>query len=535
MNKDKKRLLDDIKFDSSSMKHIRLSITCLFDLPDKILLFICRYLSSYDILYAFYTPSTPEQRLHRMILDYRTKIKIDGIKNNEYNYLSKLFSHSQTPLQPKSLEVNNEHVTCLTYYYFTSTPEHVIQSMFSNLKHLTLTYCSESDLQYLNKYMGNLTELQYLHITIQKPDINQHMDYLKTCNILFNQLLFNEKQISSIRTINYQIYYGLLLNKSLISHDNLRNVNLVLQTIDDLYILLDGLVPNVQTMIIRVFQSKRRSCHYPQSARWVCTQLTDFTLIESSTEFVIGDMKSILAYMTNLIKLTLSIQDTLDPLFCHSPTIESMLNEYLPHLRQFHYTITHQMTKQILIENFVRWPMNITYYGMEHGRWIHIYSLPWASNKNDKQQLPIVRVESSPSVLSNVKRSAFLAIFSTNSTIQPSVHHLIVERRLYDEREMSILVHQFPHVKYLKLNLPLDQCPFINCLNILLKQEDNIKKTSCYWTELICFSTQLFYVHKRIISNESQLHDWFIRYSNLTCHKNFLDNYRSSSTLTIWY
>ncbi|CAF3986729.1 unnamed protein product, partial [Rotaria sp. Silwood1] len=325
-------------------------------------------------------------------------------------------------------------------------------------------------------------------------------------------------------------------------------------------------------------------CHYPQSARWVCTQLTDFTLIESSTEFVIGDMKSILAYMTNLIKLTLSIQDTLDPLFCHGPTIESMLNEYLPHLRQFHYTITHQMTKQILIENFVRWPMNITYYGMEHGRWIHIYSLPWPSNKNDKRQLPIVRVESSPSVSSNVKRSAcrkymiitkydkfsllntefdhvyevissilidiklpfriykvifsrdtLLAIFSTNSTIQPSVRHLIVERRLYDEREMSILVHQFPHVKYLKLNLPLNQCPFINCLNILLKQEDNIKKTSCYWTELICFSTQLFYVHKRIISNESQLHDWFIRYSNLTCHKNFLDNYRSSSTLTIWY
>ncbi|CAF5087551.1 unnamed protein product, partial [Rotaria sp. Silwood1] len=131
MNKDKKRLLDDIKFDSSSMKHIRLNITCLFDLPDEILLFICRYLSSYDILYAFYTPSTPEQRLHRMILDYRTKIKIDGIKNNEYNYLSKLFSHSQTPLRPKSLAVNNEHVTCLTYYYFTSTPEHVIQSMFS--------------------------------------------------------------------------------------------------------------------------------------------------------------------------------------------------------------------------------------------------------------------------------------------------------------------------------------------------------------------------------------------------------------------
>ena len=83
------------------------------------------------------------------------------------------------------------------------------------------------------------------------------MDYLQTCNILINQLLFNEKQISSLHTINYQIYNGLLLSKcSLISHDNLRNVNLVLQTCDDLYILLDGLFPNVQTMIIKLFQSK---------------------------------------------------------------------------------------------------------------------------------------------------------------------------------------------------------------------------------------------------------------------------------------
>ncbi|CAF5132909.1 unnamed protein product, partial [Rotaria sp. Silwood1] len=76
----------------------------------------------------------------------------------------------------------------------------------------------------------------------------------ETYSILFNQLLFNEKQISSIHTINYQIYYGLLLNKSLRSHNNLRNINLILQTIDDLYILLGGLVPNVQTMIIKLYQ-----------------------------------------------------------------------------------------------------------------------------------------------------------------------------------------------------------------------------------------------------------------------------------------
>ncbi|CAF3415636.1 unnamed protein product [Rotaria sp. Silwood2] len=176
MNKDAKRLLDDKKFNPSSMKHIRRSITCLLDLPDEILLLIYRYLSLYHVLYSFYTPSKPKQRLlHRMIYDYSTKIKLDGIKTNEYNYLSKLFSDSETPIRPKSLILCNENITCLTYHYFTSISDDLIRSMFGNLKHLALNDCSESDLQYRNKYIRSLKQLQYIHITIQKPDINQDM------------------------------------------------------------------------------------------------------------------------------------------------------------------------------------------------------------------------------------------------------------------------------------------------------------------------------------------------------------------------
>ncbi len=81
------------------------------------------------------------------------------------------------------------------------------------------------------------------------------MEYLESCNILMNEFLFNDK-ISSIHTISYQIYNGLLLNSSLVSNENLRNVNLTLQTIDDLYIVLDGLVPLAQTMSITLCQTR---------------------------------------------------------------------------------------------------------------------------------------------------------------------------------------------------------------------------------------------------------------------------------------
>jgi hypothetical protein len=60
----------------------------------------------------------------------------------------------------------------------------------------------------------------------------------------------------SIHTLVLEMNNGLSLNKVLIPHRNLRNINLNLKTIDDLFILLDGLVPNIQTMIIHLSQKR---------------------------------------------------------------------------------------------------------------------------------------------------------------------------------------------------------------------------------------------------------------------------------------
>jgi hypothetical protein len=58
-------------------------------------------------------------------------------------------------------------------------------------------------------------------------------------------------------------------------------------------------------------------------------------------------------YMPNLIKLTLSIRDTTDTTFCYGLKFESIINEYLPNLRDFDYTITHKIVDQTFIENFI--------------------------------------------------------------------------------------------------------------------------------------------------------------------------------------
>jgi hypothetical protein len=120
-------------------------------------------------------------------------------------------------------------------------------------------------------------------------------------------------------------------------------------------------------------------------------------------------------------------------------------------------------------------------------------------------------------------------MFLINPIIQSSVRHLIIQRCLYDEKEMSTLAHQFPHVKYLNLCLPSDKSSFINCLKTVFNRDDN-----CYWPELINFSAELVYEQEDIISNESQLSDLFIRSTNLKYRIYSFDDF-FLPTLTIWY
>lgn len=173
-----------LEFDSSPAKRIHPDISCLLDLPDEILLIICGYLSSADILFSFYTPSKPEFRLHRMSYEYHKKIRIDGITKTQFNYLLKLFSDCEISLRPESLILSNEHVTCLIDAYFTIVHEDVIQSMFVNLTSLTLVDCFHRDIQHLNDYIKHLTKLEFLHITIRKPDDCNRNMFIKKIQLI---------------------------------------------------------------------------------------------------------------------------------------------------------------------------------------------------------------------------------------------------------------------------------------------------------------------------------------------------------------
>jgi hypothetical protein len=74
-------------------------------------------------------------------------------------------------------------------------------------------------------------------------------------DIFINRILFNNR-LSTLHQIDIQSFDGLSLYKYLIPHQNLRYVNIHLHTIDDLYLLLNGLIPNIQILCVQLQQTR---------------------------------------------------------------------------------------------------------------------------------------------------------------------------------------------------------------------------------------------------------------------------------------
>ncbi|CAF3710208.1 unnamed protein product [Adineta steineri] len=577
-------MMDDfivLKLNSSFAEEINHHVSCFLDLTDEIILRICRYLSPAYVLNSFYIPDKPQLRIHNLICNYYKEIKFDQITNNEYKYFMNLLCHLNFPLRPQSLILSNEHINCLIQRFFCFTPTNIIQSIFDHLKNLTLIDCSQEDLQLM--YLGEIdfSKIQHLHLTVQKTKQYQDKDLIEEDYISLNQFLVN-KEMPLLETISIEFNNGLILSKSLTSYLTVQNVNLFLQTIDDLYILLDGLVPNVQTMTVHLIQPRLLTCD-PPTRTSSYHQLTKFALLEHRIGLVVDDLKYVFGFMPNLNELTLSVRDTSDPIFCHGPSIESILNEYLPNLGKFDYTMTHRINEedQEFIQCYCQWPMNIIFYENEDCKWVHIYSSPWPSNKNDQRRLPLVESGCYTTIDSTIERPQYIdhlliskknefydlekifcrtkkittslsidiqlplristiiltkkfAIDSIKSCVHPFVHHLIIQHRLIDEKELIDFAHQFPNIKYLEMLFPLKKSSYISCLTKLFSRNNQIGNYN-YFPKLNHFSTDLCFELFKKFNTSEELFDWCIQNTDLKYHPYTFYVDLAVSTMSFWF
>jgi hypothetical protein len=169
-----KRVIDLI----SPIKRFHGNVTCLLDLPDEMLLIICRYMSTFDILHCFYTPENPNMRLHCLISDYYTKINLGAMPYNQLSYFINLFNDSNNLLRPESLILTNQYISCLIEHYFSLIPKDITKSILVNLLNLTLFDCSSGDIQIIDNHYKDLEKLESLHITMRKIDYRKG-EYMK--------------------------------------------------------------------------------------------------------------------------------------------------------------------------------------------------------------------------------------------------------------------------------------------------------------------------------------------------------------------
>ncbi len=98
--------------------------------------------------------------------------------------------------------------------------------------------------------------------------------------------------------------------------------------------------------------------------------------------------------------------------------------------------------------------------------------------------------------------------------MQPSIRHLIVKRRLSDEREIAILARQFPGVKYIEFLFPDEKSLFNSCLKSVFSF-DGQKEKPCHWPELVNFSTLMSFHHFELIYGNRNIHLWLIQNTDL--------------------
>ena len=119
-----------------------------------------------------------------------------------------------------------------------------------------------------------------------------------------------------------------------------------------------------------------------------------------------------------------------------------------------------------------------------------------------------------------------LAVSSINSIVQPSIRHLIVKRRLNDEKEISNLANQYPNVNYLELLFPLDKSLFLLCFKTVFNI-DHIREKRCFWSELINFCTLCVDEQSPSIYSDIALYHWILQNTDL--------KYSSTGFYTTYY
>jgi hypothetical protein len=408
------------------------NLTHFDDLTEEILRIICHYLSPAHVLSAFFKY---DKRLFSCISEYRQNIDLSKRSYSDFKYF--LVILAKNSLQPSTITVSNARMPAQfeTFFKmcFLST-----NFSFNDVHHLSMLELTEGNFSQINLCLNKFKSLQSLHIVQSTSDKTQSsMNY--SINEKFRQPIFNS--FDRLTELELTTNDGIILDKQIHPNKYLKKLIISLQTISDLYILFDGLTPNLTVLHVTICQSnvyKRSSLPSFWPIQFM-SQLMEFQLIiNENIPFNFDQLQSNVMPLIQLDKFTLVVKQWIsdNQQFIEGHQVEMLIQQYLPQLHYLYCSIKtindinmqviyfHRRIEMLLkyfFKTFAtlseRWPMKC-----RSDIYKHLYTVPWAF-----QQL----------------HTSMLA--DDDTSVCPAVQSLIVDK------VCTNLLHCFPNIDTLTI------------------------------------------------------------------------------------
>ena len=257
----------------SSLVHNHISKTkCLEDLPDEIVLLICRYLSQVNILDSFLNLNS---RLNKAITRYREKIFLSHLSYHDFHRLIKKHL-PRLATNVYSLYINN--CAMLNAGKKFESQFNKIDQQFPLLCDLSFHQIDIETLENLSWRFNTMKSLRYLDIDISG-------DRLLSMPMAFDEFLcgklFSHSNTFVSLRLNFNDYYFSLHS---IQHkcENIRHLSMSVKRLDDLLILFNYF-PSIEKLNIAIscssiYNNIDNDIYSYEHLWWKVPCLTDFNL-----------------------------------------------------------------------------------------------------------------------------------------------------------------------------------------------------------------------------------------------------------------
>lgn len=321
---------------TKQIKHGVKHFTCFNDLPDEILLMICHYLSPAHVLEAFFHYNT---RLFSCISQYRQNIDLTKCSYTDLKLFLSVFTENR--LLPSRLTVSNTRIPT-QIELFINTCRSSIKFHPNSIRHLSLLECTEQNFYSLIYCLDSFKWLQSLHIV--ESALFKNVSSIR-CSMIkeFRDLIF-KNLFNTLIELKLIVNEGIILDKQLCPNRHLKQLTISLQNVDDLYVLLDGLVPNLIFLNVTICQSnvyKRSSLPESWPDQYM-SHLIEFQLeTKQMVELTFEQLRGIVMPLIRLNKFTLNIEKWIsnDQRFVHDHKFEILIDQFMPQLHQFYCSI----------------------------------------------------------------------------------------------------------------------------------------------------------------------------------------------------